>query len=403
MMEVIDLLQAKLNNGKLITLFEFSKQEIEVLRSDHVFICPACKGRVIIKSGSKIIPHFAHQNRKNCQTHEGGEGVYHEQGKVMLYQWLVKQGLDVSLEEYISSIKQRCDIFLRVGKKKIALEYQCARIPIKEIQKRTRSYLRVGIQPIWILGANHLKRSAKHSFKVDQFLLQFLHQFQDQTFPIIYFFDPHSKLFTIIGNLFQTGKRRMIGDFIIKKLDSMIFLDMFKMSVFSKELFLTEWRKAKYRYRMYQPKKLYGTELSWYNWLYYKGTHREFLPSIIYLPISSQYRMLTSLWDWQSRICLGFIDPIPIGAVFSLNSCHFQFRKSISSDLFPLLQPLADPILEYLHLLCSLGIIEQVSEHQFRKSKNLHHYPHIEDALKGDEELLKELLNIFETKYEHDS
>lgn len=74
MMEVIGLLQAKLNNGKLITLFEFSKQEIEVLRSDHVFFCPVCKGKVIIKSGSKIIPHFAHQNRKNCQTHEGGEG-----------------------------------------------------------------------------------------------------------------------------------------------------------------------------------------------------------------------------------------------------------------------------------------------------------------------------------------
>src|SRR5699024_9424093 len=94
------MLQARSKEGVLVTIATLTKTEIEKMRTKP-FFCPVCEERVIIKAGSKIIPHFSHQAKTNCVYQERGEGVYHEKGKLILYQWLNKQQLQVELEVYI--------------------------------------------------------------------------------------------------------------------------------------------------------------------------------------------------------------------------------------------------------------------------------------------------------------
>ncbi|WP_042148976.1 competence protein CoiA [Paucisalibacillus sp. EB02] len=392
------MLQAKLKSGKLITLFQYSKEEIETLRENQQFFCPTCHNKVIIRAGSKTIAHFAHLSITNCQANEGGEGAYHEKGKLLLFRWLKEQGLTVSLEEYIPSIKQRPDIFIRIKAKKIAVEYQCARISAVDIKSRTKGYLSEGIQPIWILGGNLFQRTGRNQVKTDHFILQFLHQYRHDILPVLYFFDSQTNNFLTVSNMYQIRKNQMFGSFAIKKLKHMRFINLFKTTPIQPNILITEWKKAKYKFRIHQPKRTDGKEKLWYHWLYSKGTHREHLPSIIYLPVPSQFGMKTPQWDWQSRICLEIIDPLPLNGVFTISACRYQLQQSISNESLPLIRSSGDPILEYLQILCTLNIIKQLSKNQFVKEKVLIHYTHIEDALAGDNKIMDELSKFFQDK-----
>src|SRR5699024_4341246 len=158
--------------------------------------------KVIIRAGPQTIPHFFHYQKSECPSVEGGEGAYHEKGKLLLYHWLKKQHTNVFLEKHLPQInqqpdlllltknkkntikyqntyvflekhlpqiKQRPDLLLLTKNKKIAIEYQCVRIPIKLLLKRNKGYQQLGIKPIWILGANQMKRMGQNSLKLDPF------------------------------------------------------------------------------------------------------------------------------------------------------------------------------------------------------------------------------------------
>src|SRR5690625_137402 len=142
------MLRATTRNGKYITLALLNRQEIAKIRQTEQFFCPQCKETVIVRAGSRVIPHFAHQRHSDCSEHEGGEGLYHYQGKLLLYNWLRNQNISTELEPFIPEINQRPDIIIQIGERKIAIEYQCATIPIEIIKKRNEGYLTVGITPI---------------------------------------------------------------------------------------------------------------------------------------------------------------------------------------------------------------------------------------------------------------
>lgn len=400
-MEVVALLHAKLKNGDSIALYQYSREEIEALRANETFYCPICKDKVIIKAGTKTIAHFAHQRAAICLSQERGEGEYHEKGKLLMYKWLVLQGIEAELEVYFPSIKQRADILVKIGSKRIAIEYQCARIPIQDVFNRTMGYLQEGIQPIWIIGGNHFTRTGNKQLKANPFLLQFFHRFTSNRFPVLYFFDPHTSFFIKAANLFPVNQYQVYSDLSIKKLGEMHFLELFTQTNFSEAGLIKTFTKAKYKFRMYHPPKTFGRERKWNNWLYSYGTHREFLPSIVFLPVASQYRMNIPLWDWQSRICLEIIAPTKIGDTFSLNDCIFLLQNYISPNS-PLINGVEDPLLEYLQLLSSLNIISISSKYIFQKCQEIHFYSHVEEALAGDQKLMGEISEIFKSKYEHD-
>src|SRR5690625_1073897 len=183
------MLQAKTKDGELITPAKLSRQQLARKRSE-TFFCPVCEERVILKAGQQVIPHFAHVSNQICPTSSGGEGPYHEQGKLVLYEWLTKQNLEVQLEAYIPEIKQQPDLLITINQRKIAIEFQCSRISTKVIQQRNFGYMRANIQPIWILSARLFKQRTANVIHMDHFTKQFIHRFS-KNYPLtIYYFCP---------------------------------------------------------------------------------------------------------------------------------------------------------------------------------------------------------------------
>lgn len=386
------MLQAKTQNGTLLTLAMLSKSEIKQIRHQTTFYCPTCHDKVIVRAGPHTTPHFAHYKKSKCPSMKGGEGPYHEKGKLLLYKWLKRQNINVSLEKFIPEINQRPDLYLLINDKKIVIEFQCARIPIQDIQKRNKGYKDLGINPIWILGANQFKRSGYNHLKVDPFTLRFIHQYNPQTSNFLYYFCPNTKQFIIASDLYLTSLKRAAYKIRVTKMETMYFYDLFRNYVFQSNELMSIWKKEKYHFRLKRRQVSRGRELAWIQWLYLKGSYIEYLPSEIYLPVSSQYLMKTSLWDWQSRICLDIIDSLHFGQSFSIQRClHLLQNHLHSTRRFPLIHSSHRPIQEYLNWLVRFGIIEQITLSHYKKLKSLHHYKHVDEAIKGDKELMGKL------------
>ncbi|RDW15984.1 competence protein CoiA [Oceanobacillus chungangensis] len=390
------MLQANTAEGNAITLAMLSQNELKELKEKQPnFYCPVCKGKVIMKAGSKVIPHFAHQSIIDCPASEGGEGKYHEQGKLLLYNWLKSQMLHVELEAFIPEINQRPDILLTINNRRIAIEYQCSKIPIEQVKKRNEGYKKNEIIPIWILGENRLQRQLANHFKMDQFTLQLIHQFSPNTPLILYYFCPITLQFIMVQDLYETRIGQAIGKFKVMSLTRLNIKDFFTIDTFSNLDLFQHWKKEKFKFRMVQRKKLYGNELAWFQWLYLKGTHLEYLPSIIHLPVVSQYRMVSSTWNWQSRICIDLLERLPVGNEFSLRNCEQLLKKQLlPMENYPLIHSNDHPIKQYLNLLEQLNIIKQTSASTYQKLTPISFYNQIESAVRGDEELMNEFISL---------
>ncbi|MGJ9458793.1 competence protein CoiA [Oceanobacillus sp. CF4.6] len=387
------MLQAVNKNGRYITLATMKREVVQNLRKGgERFYCPVCKSPVIIKAGNQMIAHFAHQSSLDCLSREGGEGIEHEHGKLQLYEWLRRHNMDVRLEAYLREIQQRPDILLSVNNKQIAIEYQCARIATEEIQKRNRGYKAAGIFPIWIVGANHFRRYSANSFKLDQFTRQFIHQHTSETPSVLYYFHPYTSQFSTIQDIFIVKNTTAVGKITVTALHKMKFPDLFHLNIFSAKEKLKLWLKEKRQFRLRPRNKLYGDELTWSKWLYYKGLHPQIIPSAIHLPVHSQHLMKSPLWNWQSKIVLEIIVPLPIDATFSIDLCiHLLKNQIISNAAFPLIATSTNPIEQYLNLLEQLNYVQSVSTGIYQKKRQFHFYKNVEDAIKGDEQLLGKL------------
>lgn len=387
------MLQAKTADGRSVTLATMNRESILALKNTGVlFYCPVCGKQVIMKVGVKIIAHFAHKSTVDCPSYEGGEGMYHEQGKLLLYQWLKRHDMKVELEVYLPEIQQRPDIFITWNNRRIAIEYQCARISGEIIRKRTHGYRSSGIIPIWIAGATLFTRYQANSFRIDQFTKQLLHQYNPRLPPVLYYFCPYTSQLAILQDIFITKSTQAIGKIRISPLNKHKFSDLFQFEFFTNAELQYLWQKEKFKFRQTQGIKPYGSELNWRRWLYSKGLHLENLPSIVHLPITSQYRMKIPLWNWQSKVCLEIIDPLPVEGVFSNAECQgLFFRQLYKSKQFPLIPSQSNPVQEYLSLLEQLQVIEKVSSGMYKKRQPISFYHHIEQAVQGDEQLVKEL------------
>lgn len=380
------MLRAKTQAGEFVTLALLPKQQIEKVRKSNEFFCPECQGAVIVRAGPKVIPHFAHRTKTVC-SQRGGEGAYHQKGKLLLLDWLRSQNLEVELEVYLPEIKQRPDLFVRIGTKIIAVEFQCTTISVSEIRKRNRGYKRMNITPIWIVGSNQFKRISTNHLHINTFTLQFVQQFSSTLPTTLLYFCPLKDMFSIVNDLYMTSINRAIAKIIFKKRQTLPFPQLFSHQRFSQEQLYQLWKKEKRKFRL-KRSHAYGSELKWRYWLYEKGLHPELLPSVIYLPVAFQHKMRVPLWNWQSRFMIDFFHPLAIGNKFTLASVQrFLQVFRYDQDVFPLVGK-EDPIANYLALLCNLQIIHRTNETTYIKKKSLQFYARIDHAVHGDDELL---------------
>lgn len=131
------------------------------------FICPVCKQPVILRAGQIKVAHFAHIKGGDCAASEG-ETSEHLLGKKQLYAWAVKRHFSPRYEVYLSAIKQRPDLLIKIGARTVALEYQCSPISLARLQERNRGYQKLNIIVWWILGAPYQQRRLSN-VKIAQF------------------------------------------------------------------------------------------------------------------------------------------------------------------------------------------------------------------------------------------
>lgn len=386
------MLTALTKSGKSVTLAWLTKHEIIAIRKQETFYCPSCRHPVIVKAGEIMVPHFAHVHDSVCTSLNGGEGEYHYKGKLLLYDWLIQQQINVTLEEYIPSIQQRPDLLLRVRGRLIAIEFQCATIDRQIVYQRNQGYKRANIIPIWILGANQFTRLTSHHIQVTPFTLSFLQRFSINHPTMLFYFCPQRKQFSFVHDLFLINQKKALAQQIYIPLSQCSFYNLFRGKFFTKEIILSLWRKEKRSFRL-RPRSVFGRERVWQNWLYEKQMHIDYLPAHIFLPIRSQYKMTVPLWNWQSRFMLGFFQSLQIGATFSVEQAEQSLKKYFTRRMDKqLIRVEGRPVLEYLQLLCETGILEKVNESHFRKLQTPIQYDHIEQALEGDDELLRRFM-----------
>lgn len=379
------MLRAKNFAGEEIIPALLMKEEIDALRRGD-FYCPDCLEKVMIRAGEKVTPHFAHYRKSTCSLRSiGGEGEYHYQGKLLLYQWLQNQGFSPHLEKYLPQINQRPDIYFKSSKSEIALEFQCASVPATELIKRNHGYSQIRILPIWMLGNNQLHRLSNYTYRVKAFFRPLIIQLSTRLPTTFIFFCPKRKLFILLHDLYYIHDKRLLALTTVKSLQSTTIKELIPRSFFPKDLLCAIWNKEKRQFRLQQA-QAYGKELTWRKWLYHKGLYLEKLPSYIFLPIKLQYQMKVPLWQWQSYLLLNIIHPTGIGAILTIERSVSEITPFVWSEFK---QNATKIVGEYFDYLCKLNLISRINNRTWIKNREIIFPRHIEEAIKEDEKMNK--------------
>jgi Competence protein CoiA-like family len=117
-----------------------------------VYVCPQCKGVLILKQGRKVIWHFAHKPPTDC-TWATGETIAHLEAKKLVRDSMVARGLRAEIEYIVATLPRdrRADVMVwSPNGEQLAIELQHTSIDLDEIEERAGSYARAGIAQMWI-------------------------------------------------------------------------------------------------------------------------------------------------------------------------------------------------------------------------------------------------------------
>src|SRR5690625_4264644 len=209
----------------MIVAFNKTDEQLQIIRQKSLF-CPNCNAPVILKAGQIMTPHFAHLKQDDCPNYER-ESEEHLQGKLHLFKWFKKQKIPISIEHYLSPIKQRVDLLIKVNKKYVAIEYQCAPISITELMNRTNGLLSLDIIPIWIFGSPYLSNINRQTIKLNTTLKAAIHHYSINKTSKLLFYEPFKRQFTI-GSNFYTIKSKGYCHLLKKSIENATWPSLFQ-------------------------------------------------------------------------------------------------------------------------------------------------------------------------------
>lgn len=346
----------------------------------------------MIKAGPSMLPHYAHHPNSDCSIAKGGEGPYHELGKLQLYSWLHRQGYKVQLESYLPSVQQRPDLLLEARDKRIAIEYQCCRISPEIIEKRSKGYQDEKVIPFWILGGNLLNRKKPHTLTLSPFEQLFFHRFHDEYPPTLFFYCSNARQFATFQNPYTISKTKMVGSlsFIQASHTNLSSLISPKPDL-TPSFLCTYWLREKQKLRQRLCSNLKNPkDRQFQQWLYMNRLHPSTLTSYANLPIRSQFVLPTEPYVWQTRWLIDHLHPIEIGGCITISSKQL----SAQHKLLPLIPYESDPLKEYAQLLCMLGLLEYQGNGVYKKLKSIDFPTSVPEALKQDRKVMERLSEV---------
>jgi competence protein CoiA len=368
------MLTARRKNGELFSLGDFPNRDL--LRQNYKkeeFYCPVCQQKVILKIGSKKIAHFAHQKDQSCMSdYYERESDYHLAGKLKLYEWLKKKGVKAALEPYLPEIRQRPDIMFFHSNKKYAVEFQCSSIPEEIIRKRSESYIQNGITPLWILGANQLKRKSQNSASFSSFQYLFLRKIGRTMF--VPYFCPATDQFIFLHSIVPLSIRNTILSISLKPRASACLNDLICPTL-NNRFSCVEWRKGIEHFKRQFVMGPRAFSDPFLKEIYQHHLNVSLLPSYIGLPVFHSPYIETSPIIWQGYIWIDIFIKCQPGDVITFDQVYSSFasrvkRKQIKVRDFPLIEK-GHPsfaVWEYLSLLSKTGALTKTSQKSYRVS-----------------------------------
>ena len=285
---------AKDQDNCYVSLLTLPRDELNEYKR-KIYYCPCCTGRVFLKAGKIKMPHFAHAPHLTCNAASEGETEEHLLGKKMLYEWLETQGYKVELEKYFSSFKQRADLFIKHNGKSYAIEFQCSVISIEDIKKRTKSYLKHQITPIWILSERHIKWKKNNSFMLSAFHWQSCSG--TNLLPKLIAYSPKNSQFTILQQLTPFSERHVFAYPKIVRMQSITFSDLLENSILY-PLRNQIWLNRKQSWRLHSAS--YATiNHPYFKALYEGGFTPATIPNECGIPVPYMHLYQTSVIQWQ--------------------------------------------------------------------------------------------------------
>ncbi|MFT8322323.1 MAG: competence protein CoiA family protein [Bacillus sp. (in: firmicutes)] len=356
---------AKTEDGSFIRLYEkiSDKEYLRKLRSSHHFFCPECSERVILKLGEKRVTHFAHEKNSICCASAEAESEYHLEGKLQLYNWLDKLGLQPVLEPYFSTIKQRADIGFRYNNKYYVIEYQCSPISSALLIKRTNGYRKENFHPIWIIGFKNMQKMIRNKLRVSSFCYQFLIAYNGQY--ILPTYCPSQKNFHFYHSLFPITINQLFASCHTQSINSMFFPPLWKSR--SSPIPFQQWKKEIRKQKIHSIH--YQTKNNDYflKEIYINKWHPHFLPPYIGVPLRSNIHIETAPLFWQTYIFLDHFTGEKGNKIISLHKITEQFqrrmnRKEIKKRQLPMIagETWRQAVYDYLHFLTAANILIEV-------------------------------------------
>jgi competence protein CoiA len=386
------MLVAQSGNGKQISLLSsWNKDELSNLINQDGVFCPVCKGKVVLKSGNKKRWHFAHQVNKACRAE--GETSYHMDGKIQLFHWLKRSFQIVKLECYLKELSQRPDIFFEGNQKSYALEFQCASISPQLMLKRTQSFIKSDIKPIWILGEKRLKTLGESIFTLTE--MDYLATFTSNHNNYLLYYCPHKKRFTILTNIISFSERRIIATKFYKDMNDVLINDVLKFNKRCINNLTNQWNTLKQKWRLSCHLDKSKASKIVRDQYYQHKIPLSLIPSICGVPVKESILIKTPSHYWQGWIVVKFILNKQLGVYLHLSKVCEEFSHCVKQKIFqlrtaPLLgQKGFSPIYHYFIFLCQKGYLKKISKYQFMKVRHINIPKSIEDAINEDLNIIK--------------
>jgi len=396
---VITIFIAKRENGeKIHLLYNCNEELLRRMRQQERFFCVACGKEVQMKLGKQKSWHFAHKKVDSCLAFYEAESMYHRHGKELLYRWFKRQNFHVDIEHYLPQIQQRPDIFIERAGRKIAIEYQCANLSIEQLYKRTYLYWRAGIQVIWIIGGNQLKKQSAYWMKFSS-LMAFSLQSYPQ--PFLIFFCSKQKSFMKCAFLTSFSTSVSFSHTIYLPTETTTFELLFSPVPFQKEILDREWKQRKDYFRKNALPIWNYNYKSLLRLLYqFKCTPASF-PSEVGVPLPSGFAFQTNPFIWQAFLYMKCIGELAVGECISLQYVCSYVKKYTKRRMLPYFSKhiWKVAVTEYMTFLCYTGVLRKVETYKYRKIRGIVMLKTEEEVMKYDETCLAYALSLFEAKY----
>ncbi|PEY72370.1 competence protein CoiA [Bacillus thuringiensis] len=396
---MITIFIAKRENGeKIHLLYNCNEELLRRMRQQERFFCVACGKEVQMKLGKQKSWHFAHKKVDSCLAFYEAESMYHRHGKELLYRWFKRQNFHVDIEHYLPQIQQRPDIFIKRAGRKIAIEYQCANLSIEQLYKRTYLYWRAGIQVIWIIGGNQLKKQSAYWMKFSS-LMAFSLQSYPQ--PFLIFFCSKQKSFMKCAFLTSFSTSVSFSHTIYLPTETTTFELLFSPVPFQKEILDREWKQRKDYFRKNALPIWNYNYKSLLRLLYqFKCTPASF-PSEVGVPLPSGFAFQTNPFIWQAFLYMKCIGELAVGECISLQYVCSYVKKYTKRRMLPYFSKhiWKVAVTEYMTFLCYTGVLRKVETYKYRKIRGIVMLKTEEEVMKYDETCLAYALSLFEAKY----